>query len=541
MDAVNDPRIENIVFMSAAQVGKSEILLNTIFYYIDCQPSSMLMLQPTVEMAQNFSRTRIQPSIAITPAIKAKVPDPKTRDSGNTILHKEGPGWTLDIAGSNSPASLSSRPIRILLLDEVDRMPLSAGSEGDPVNLAKKRTSTFANRKILMVSTPTVKTESRIAQAYEESDQRKFHVPCGKCKKHQVLKWKQVRWKDDDPRSARYRCEFCGDLWTDHGRNRAVKQGKWIADFPERPVAGFWVNALYSPWVKMHELVTEFLEAKHSGSTEQLQTFTNLVLAETWEESGERIEDVGLYARRESWAKVPDKVLVVTAGVDVQDDRLELSFVGFGKDEESWVLSHEIIWADPSTPGCWDALDAMLGRSFKRQDGAVLNVSRACVDSGGHFTQMVYAYCQRSRVAIAIKGQYGNEDDPIIRRPSKQAGRVQLVPVTTNKIKALLYFRLQRADPGPGFVHFHDSLDEEWFQQLTSEVMRRTFQRGKLSYTFKKIRPRNEALDCVCYSIAALALLNVRDWGVLEKKRADSIEKPKKPAPRSRRNWVTNW
>ena len=204
MDAITDPQIESVVVMSAAQVGKSEVLLNTLFYFCAVDPGPILLLQPTVEMAQAFSRTRIQPTIKITPSLSAIFPDAKTRDSGNTILHKEGAGWTLDIAGSNSPASLSSRPVRILLLDEVDRMPTSAGSEGDPVSLARKRTSTFGSRKIVMVSTPTVKGESRIAQAFEESDRRKFWVPCPECKQSQILVWRQVKWESDKPRSAKY-------------------------------------------------------------------------------------------------------------------------------------------------------------------------------------------------------------------------------------------------------------------------------------------------------------------------------------------------
>lgn len=546
MEAISDPSVEQVVFVSASQCGKTEALLNVIGYHIQHDPSPLLCVMPTLEMAQAFSKDRLATMLRDTPALMGTVADPRTRDSGNTTLHKTFPGGHVTLAGSNSPANLSSRPVRVVLLDEVSRYPETAGSEGDPVSLAIRRSQNFWNRRIVMVSTPTVKGECRISAAFANSDQRRYHVECPHCEARAPMTWENVKWPDDHPEQAAYHCPACEVLWSEPDRLQAISRGKWIAQGESEGIAGFHLPGLCSPWVPIPQAAQEFCRVK--GYPEQLRTWVNTYLAETWEEQGENVDDLGLYARRESWDAVPNEVLVVVAGVDVQDDRLEVTLVGFGESEEAWVLSHEIIYADPSTPACWESLTALLAATHTRADGVRLHCVRACVDSGGHFTQTVYQYCQRSRIAMAIKGQYGSEDDPIIRRPSRQAGRVQLLPITSNKIKALLYFRLQRTTPGPGYVHFHDSLDAEWFEQLTAETMRRTYNRGKLTYLFKARRPRNEALDCMAYAIAALALLNVRDWSTLADKRGRGIAPAPQPAKSARPalpgrggSWAKNW
>lgn len=545
MEAVSDPEIEQVVFVSASQCGKSETLLNVIGYHIQHDPSPLLCVMPTLEMCQSFSRDRLSNMLRDTPSLMGAVADPRTRDSGNTTLHKTFSGGHVTLAGSNSPANLSSRPIRVVLLDEVSRYPETAGSEGAPVNLAIRRSQNFWNRRIVMVSTPTVKGECRISAAYETSDRRRYHVECPHCQIRAPMSWEFVKWPDDHPEQAAYHCPECAQPWTEPERLQAIARGEWQAQGQSEGIAGFHLPGLCSPWVPIPQAAQEFVRVK--GHPEQLRTWINTYLAETWEEQGENVDDLGLYDRREAWDAIPNEVLVLVAGVDVQDDRLEVTLVGFGQSEEAWVLGHEIIYADPSTPACWESLTALLAESHPREDGTELRVARACVDSGGHYTQAVYQFCQRSRVAMAIKGAFGSEDDPIIRRPSRQAGRVQLLPITSNKLKALLYFRLQRTVPGPGYIHFHDSLDSEWFEQLTAETMRRTFHRGKLTYTFKARRPRNEALDCMAYALAALALLNIRDWSALERKRRaapaseSSSPNPRRPAPRRAGSWAKNW
>jgi phage terminase large subunit GpA-like protein len=538
MNALSDPDIEQVVFVSASQCGKTECLLNSIGYHVHHDPAPMLLVQPTLEMGQAFSKDRLAPMVRDTPALSGKIADPRTRDSGNTTLHKTFPGGHITICGSNSPASLASRPVRIVLLDEVDRFAPSAGSEGDPVLLAIRRSATFWNRKVVLTSTPTIKGESRIMTAFEESDQRRYWVPCQSCGELQVMEWKQVQWPESEPERASYVCKHCSSPWSEKDRLAAIALGEWRAEAEFKGIAGFHLPGLASPWISLGQAAQDFLRAKTGGS-EQLQTWVNTYLAEVWDDNdGESVDELGLYARREPWERVPEAVQVITAGIDTQDDRLEITFVGFGAQEEAWVLEHRIIWADPSTPQCWQELSHALAERWIREDGLTLRTQKACIDSGGHHTQAVYTFALSSRVASAIKGVFGSEDDPIVKRPSKAGARVQVFPLVSNKAKASIYFRLQRHDPGPGFIHFHDSLDPEWFEQLTAERMRRSYNRGKLSYTFKAIRERNEALDCMAYALGALAMLNVRDWSALTSRNSARLGRPveepaKSPEPSS--------
>lgn len=238
------------------------------------------------------------------------------------------------MAGSNSPSSLASRPVRIVLCDEVDRYPLSAGAEGDPVNLAKKRATTFWNRKIVLTSTPTIKDLSRIEQAYLQSDQRRYYVPCKHCGQYQTLKWGQIKWSADSLETTYYQCEVNNCLLYDTDKQQMLQQGQWQAEGVAGNVAGFHLSELYSPWVSWSKIVTEFLKAKLMPET--LKTWVNTTLGETWEEGGETIDETNLLARKENWGnKVPDGVVLITAGVDVQNDRLEMEIVGWRVREES--------------------------------------------------------------------------------------------------------------------------------------------------------------------------------------------------------------
>ena len=329
MDACSDPKVKEVVVMAGAQLGKSEALLNIIGFHIDHDPCPILMLQPTESMAQSFSKDRIANGLLrATPCLQGKVKDPRARDSGNTTLHKIFPAGSLSLVGANSPAGLASRPIRILLADEVDRFPASAGSEGDPVNLGKKRTSTFWNRKIIMVSTPTIKGVSRIEDAYEGSDQREYFIPCKHCDHEQTLKWASVRWTDQDPDTAQYLCDECGVLWSDADRRWSIRNGRWVAQEDFKGIAGFKISGLYSPWTPLADGVREFLAVKKNP--EQLKVWTNTYLGEVWEDAGESVSELNLMERKEHFDKVPEGVILIVAGVDVQDDRLEMTFMGIG-------------------------------------------------------------------------------------------------------------------------------------------------------------------------------------------------------------------
>ncbi|DAB40795.1 MAG TPA: terminase [Sulfurovum sp. UBA12169] len=508
MNAVSDPTVHTIVFMSSAQVGKTELLLNIIGYFVDQDPSPMLLLQPTLDMAQAFSKDRLAPMTRDTKVLTNKIKDSKAKDSGNTILHKTFSGGHITMAGANSPASLASRPVRVVMCDEVDRYPASAGAEGDPVNLAIKRSTTFWNKKTILVSTPTVKDISRIEVAYEASDQRKYYVPCQECNEGQVLVWKNVVF-NDQPDTAKYYCEKCGVGMDDTALWNAIKKGEWRATKPFNGVAGFWLNEIYSPWVTLKEMAKNFMEAKKSQYT--LKTFINTSLGETWiEDQGKQIEDDNLLKNCEDYMAIPNEAVILTCGIDVQDDRLEGEIKAWGKGHESWGIKPFRIEGIPSQSQIWNDLDNIIDAIYIREDGVELRVSCTCIDSGGHFTDQVYNYCKKRehKRVFAIKGS-SVIGKPLISRPStSNKGKVKLFTLGTDTAKELIFSRLNLEEFGEGFMHFNKNYDEEYFKQLTSEKLVTTFSKGRPLRIWKPTRPRNEALDYTVYNLAALAILN---------------------------------
>ena len=551
MDACSDPTISEVVVMAGAQLGKTEALLNIIGYYIAHDPCPILVLQPSLEMAQAFSKDRLSAGlIRSTPCLKGKVKDPRVRDSGNTTLHKVFPGGAISMVGASSPSGLASRPIRVCLFDECDRYPPSAGSEGDPIQLAKKRSATYWNRKIIMVSTPTNKGSSRIEDAFELSDKRRYHVPCRHCEQFQTLKWANVKWEENKPETARYMCEHCATLWSESDRMWAIRNGQWIAEKPFTGVAGFAISGLYSPWTPLADGARDFLNMRKNP--EQLRVWQNTYLGESWEDQGERVDDWALAERREPMPKVPDDVLVLVAGVDVQDNRLEISVIGLGRDDESYVISHETMYGDPSTPQLWTALDTKIFRQYETESGRQIAIRATCVDSGGHFTNSVYNYCKKhtGRRVFAIKG-VGGEGKPIAGRPSKNnVGKCPLFPVGVDTVKDLLFARMRIEEPGAGYMHFSDELPDEYFKQLTAEKVVTRYHKGFKRREFVKTRPRNEALDCFVYALAAYAIVGINVNSLADRIEAQEPSEPQSEAkktvtqpfvPRVGRNFVNSW
>lgn len=510
MNACTDPLVKEVVVMAAAQTGKSEVLLNLIGYHIDLDPAPILVLQPSLEMARAFSNDRVTSGLLeTTPVLRGKVQEAKAKDSGNTILSKSFPGGHVTLVGANSPASLASRPIRIVVCDEVDRYPPSAGSEGDPIALAKKRSATFWNRLVLLTSTPTIKGASRIESSYEESDQRKYYVKCQHCGDSFVMEWKHVNWDNDKPKTATIICEHCGVNWSDADRHNAVRHGEWIATVPFNGVAGFHLNALVSPWVVLSDLVEEFINARKDPM--RLRTFVNTALAESWEEQGEGVDDYAIAKRKEDYTGVPEDVVLLTAGVDVQDDRLEVEVIGWGRGEESWSIDYHVLYGDPSSPQMWSKLDEVILQTYQHPLGEDLSIRSTCVDSGGHHTRAVYNYAKTraGHRVFAIKG-VGGEGKPIVGRPSKNnVGRIPLYAIGVDTAKEVHYSRLKIEEPGPGYCHFPVGRDDEYFKQLTAEKQIIKFHKGFPRREWVKSRTRNEALDVRVYGIAALSILNV--------------------------------
>ena len=547
MDSFCDPNIERIVVMTSAQVGKTEILLNSIAYYIDQDPSPMLIVQPTLAMGQAFSKDRLAAMIRDTEKIRDCVKDSKSRDSGNTTMHKKFAGGSCTIVGSNSPSGLASRSIRILLMDEIDRWETSAGSEGSPISLAIARTKTFANRKIYMCSTPTIKGLSAIEAAFEESDKRYYYVPCPECQHMQVLKWKNVVWEEDKPETATYACEECGSVIEESKKQWMIKNGEWRATAESFKTAGFHISELYSVWSTWGQMAKAFLESKKNPET--LKTWVNTALGETWEEQGEAVEYETLLERRLNYdhTSVPEDVLILTTGVDVQKDRLELQTVGWGKNYQAWVLDYKILWGDPNAFNVWNDLDAYLKKRFKTESDRMIPISCCTVDSGGHHTQRVYEFtkARQGRRVFAIKGS-NQTGKAIANRPTFVGkNKAVLYPVGTDTAKEAIFARLS-TDKENTTLNFCSDLDEEYFKQLTAEKRITKFVRGRKTLVWKQIRPRNEALDTLVYNFAAIYILNP-NFDIIEEKILTNESKPQEKQenrpkrPVNRPNFATSW
>lgn len=497
----------------------------------------MLLIEPRVEDAKNFSRTRLAAMIRDTKCLTGYVADPRSRDSGNTILQKLFPGGHLLMAGANSPANLAQWPIRIVLCDEVDRFPTSAGTEGDPIALASQRAATFRNRrKIIMVSTPTTEGVSRIAAAYEETDKRVFSVPCPHCDAPQTLEWEQVRWDrgaggEHLPHTARYECSQCAERWTEGQRDQAVIQGKWEATAPFHGKAGFWLSGLASPSYTWEGLAREFLSAQ--GDDDRLKVFTNTKLARLWRERGEAPEWERLLDRAEEWPQgtVPEGACVLTCGVDVQRDRLEARVWGWGRGMARWLVDRQVIFGDTASEKPWAALTEFVEGTWPTDEGAELGLAKTSIDCGFN-TEVVYRWARKMGFArvMVVKGDSRSHQSGVFVSAPKGAeitarGKVikagiKVFAVNPDIGKAALYakLRLPRPDtPGDwpdGWVHLPKWADSDEIRQLTAEQQIKERVKGGFFRYSWQILPgrRNEALDCAVYAHACAHVMGLPRW-----------------------------
>ena len=548
MDAITDISIRKVVIMSAAQVGKTDaMVLNPIGYYVHYDPSPIMVIQPTIDMAEKFSKEKLSPMIRDTPVIAERINE-KSRNSGNTIMQKIFPGGFVTIAGANSPTGLRSHTVRILLADEIDGYPASAGSEGDPLMLATKRQTTYWNKKQVSISTPTIKGASRIEVEYEHSSKGEWNTPCPCCGELQPLVWSGVVFDKDDLTEINYVCSKCGVISSEAEWKEKFIDGKFVHEDPENPVKGFHLNTLASTLTTWREVVEKFLVANEEvkkGNVELMKVWTNTEMGQTWEEDGETIEDEELIKRRENYnCEIPADVLYLTAGVDTQDDRFEVEVVGWGPEYESWGIKFAALYGDTGNmqDPVWDNLDAFLSQSFEKPDGSKLKIIVTCMDSGGHRTNQVYKFCKArfNRRIFAIKGS-NDSAAAYIQKPTKNnREQAYLFTIGVDTGKSWLMDRLKLSEPGPGFCHFPREdgrgYDEKYFKGLTSEkkVMRYKMGRPYFAWELKDRgeHRRNEALDCRNYATAAIEIS-----GLPLKKPEDNEAKQKtRKTPAKRRN-----
>jgi phage terminase large subunit GpA-like protein len=534
LDACTDATCDGVVYVACSQGGgKTEILLNVAGYYVAHEPSPILVVEPNVEMAEALSKDRVAPMLRSTPVLADLVADARTRDSGNTIRHKEFPGGHLTLVGANSAAGLAMRPIRVVLFDEIDRYPSSAGTEGDPVKLAEARTSAFWNARRVTATSPGLRG-GRSWRLWELTDQCEYMVPCHDCGTVQPLRWERVQWDKDGagehlPGTAVYVCERCGSAWNDAERWRAVRAGGY------RPTAvsrngwrGFRLPAMAVLGRRLAPMVLQWLEAQ--GNPEQLKVFKNTVLADWWEEQYETLDETGLASRRElrvevgGVVEVPAPCPLVTAGVDVQDNRLEVSLWAWGHGEESWLLEHRVLYGDPSAPATWDELDRYLSRPLPRAAGGVDWIRATGLDTGGHHTQAAYDFCgPRFRrqtpdggqsFVFAMKG-FAGTGEVWPRQHSRVSAKVPVWPIRVDPAKEQLYGRLALVDHGPGYVHLPTTVGDDWLAGLVAEkVVTVTDRKGfpVRRWCLKRPGMRNEPLDCAVLAYAALCGLRAMGY-----------------------------
>ena len=547
LDAFHEPGVQTVVVMGSSQWGKTTCAVVIVSYHIAHNPCPILVVEPTVDpMAKQFVQDRLDPIIGASPALADVVSKKRAKDASNTLLAKTFRGGSIAIGGANSAASLASRSVRLLVLDEIDRYPAELPGEGSTIAIALKRTTAYGRRaRRLLLSSPTLK-DGPIDTWFHLGDQRRYHVPCPACGVLFAYRWQHVQWTDGDPTTARLHCPACDYGLDDVERVAVLAHGEWVADHPERrdqTIVSFHVWEAYSPMSSLRSIVAGFLQAradqKH-GDKSTMHTWENTTLGEPLEpEKGEGVEPSALILRREPMADgVPAGVCVLTMAVDTQDDRLEVLVVGWGPHEESWLVDHRRLDGDTSQPEVWLALDDLLDLEYPHPSGATLSPQATCIDSAGHRTTMVYDYVapRAGRRVFAIIGRDGKL--PIVGRPSpRRWGRSQrqvaLYTVGVDAAKALWMSRLALDQAGPGFVHLPiaDWCDEEFVAQLTSERLMTHFVKGVPVQTWRKIRVRNEALDLAAYNMAALKLLRPNLEGLAARMNPSDTAAPAPPRP----------
>lgn len=548
--------IRTVVFQAGSQLGKTEVGNNLLGYVVDQAPGPTLMVLPTQGVAENISKERLAPLFTESATLRGKVKDSRKKGSNNTLLRKEFPGGFVKLVSADSAAQLRSTPARYVIGDEVDAYPQNTGEEGDPCKLAVRAQITFRRRKTFWISTPKIRGTSKIEKLFLATDQRHYLVPCPHCGFEQRLVWDRMRFDSKATgaalkESVAYECGECRVLIFEHEKEDMIAKGRWeaTAESEDELTRGYHLSALYSPWFTWFDLAQEWIAAQ--GDPAALQVFINLKLGETWEERGEKPDWHRLYERREHYPArtAPMGVTVITAGVDVQGDRLEYEIVGWGARHESWGIEYGVLPGDPSGDAVWRELWERLETPVAHESGESLPVLRIAVDSG-YATTEVYRRCRGRSSVLIIKGEKTTHQPirPPVQATAKTARGRMAAPVWgvgTDLLKAELYTWLRQDapvgdDPAPrGFCHWHDEYPAAYFHQITAEeIVQRETRTGYTVREWKKTGERNEALDLRVYARAAVAQIGVDRWDPerwdLERERSGlpAVRSPEEPRPR---------
>jgi phage terminase large subunit GpA-like protein len=529
----SDP-CQEVVVMKGAQLGFTECGNNWTGYVMDVSPGPMLMVMPTDGTVKRNSKIRIAPMIESTPRLRDKVATAKSRDGDNTTFSKSFPGGVLIMTGANSAVGLRSMPARFLFLDEVDGYPNDLDGEGSPIDLAKARTRTFAKKKVFMISTPTIDGASAIQTEFADTDQRYFHVPCPHCGGMQELKFSNLKWTDNDPTTTQYQCEHCAELIDERHKGRMLAQGQWIVTAPDKAGTrryGYHLNSLYSPlgWYSWVDAAREFIDANKSNDTNKMKTFVNTVLGECYVEKGEAPAWENLYNRRETYStnKPPNDVVFLTAGVDVQKDRIEVEIVGWCCGKRTYSIDYRVIVGETTTKAPWDKLAEIVGEKWLREDGGEMGLNLMAVDTG-YNTSHVYEFCRRFDYTkvIPVKGSdslgviVANPKAVDTSRGGKKIGRIKVWQAGVSVAKSELYgfLKSERDEDGnapDGYCHF-PQYAQEYFRGITGEQLQFKLVRGFKRYEWVKKYERNEPLDCRVYARVAAAVIGMDRWNATQ-------------------------
>lgn len=567
LDCMGSDSVRELYWMKSARVGYTKMLLAFMAYQAQHKRRNQALWQPTDDDADRFSKVEFDSMLRDVPVMHQLFPWTNKRHRNNTTNQKSFIGSTAYIRGGKAARSYRALSVDAAILDEADGFDQDVEKEGSPYFLAAKRIEGATFPKLIVGSTPKLKGLSIIEGLTQSADALfRFHIPCPHCDQFIRLRWGGkgkpygFQWHDLDPDSVQHACDKCGVLFTQSDYLRVWEHGRWISD------SGLWIDehsefrtatgeativervafhiwTAYSPMTSWSQLVREFLKAQakvKQGDKALLKAFVNTTLGETWEEDVEQTDHNELMTRREDFPlrTVPRGALVLVAGVDVQDNRFEIKVWGIGRDEEMWTIDRVVLEANPADERDWDKLDQYLLSKFPHASGQMLGIEATSIDTGGHFTHQVYAFCRARtrRRLFAIKGDH-RQGQPIKGRASLQdvnyKGKiikrgVRLHLVGTDTAKDLLHGRLKITEPGPGCIHFSKDLDEDFFEQLTSEV--RVLQRTATGEAYRWVRRssviRNEMLDCTVYALHAAHMLDLHRYTDKMWERLESVVQP---------------